>query len=297
MFNKMVLTLAACIVVASPAFAQVIGSDDFDGGENFLTRTLTPDNSANGGTFPNSIFDVFGIVDRTVNLDFSDDTLIDTTFTGMLPTTVTDSFFGSEDLDNPDNMDGTASIVYEFDVAGATGLSFSADFAAWGDFEPSDLFEVSASIDGSAAELILEILVDDDGMQTYTYEDGSTEDLNDPMTIQGVALDNNFQNFSAPIAGTGSMLTLSIALQGNGGNEVIAMNNLEISAGGGGGGDCPSGFALGDVNQDGAVTLLDVQPFVDAITNGLNICEADINQDGLVDLLDVAGFVTILQGG
>ena len=54
---------------------------------------------------------------------------------------------------------------------------------------------------------------------------------------------------------------------------------------------------LGDVNQDGVVTLLDVNPFVEFITNGFFLCEADVNEDGVVDLLDVAPFVAILSGG
>lgn len=53
---------------------------------------------------------------------------------------------------------------------------------------------------------------------------------------------------------------------------------------------------LGDVNGDGLVNLLDVAPFVDAVSNGIFVAEADINQDGLVNLLDVAPFVDLLAG-
>lgn len=60
-----------------------------------------------------------------------------------------------------------------------------------------------------------------------------------------------------------------------------------------GGGDC----LLGDVNQDGEVNLLDVGPFVDAISMGNFLCEGDINLDNAVDLLDVGPFVDILSGG
>ncbi len=56
-------------------------------------------------------------------------------------------------------------------------------------------------------------------------------------------------------------------------------------------------FALGDVNQDGVISLLDVDPFVALLTGGGFQCEADINQDGVVSLLDVNPFVTILTGG
>ena len=51
---------------------------------------------------------------------------------------------------------------------------------------------------------------------------------------------------------------------------------------------------LGDVNLDGEVNLLDVAPFVEAVTSGEFLPAADINCDGAVDLLDVAPFVDLL---
>ena len=52
---------------------------------------------------------------------------------------------------------------------------------------------------------------------------------------------------------------------------------------------------LGDVNCDGIVNLLDVGPFVDAITSSKFVPKADINDDGMVNLLDVAPFVALLS--
>ena len=57
-----------------------------------------------------------------------------------------------------------------------------------------------------------------------------------------------------------------------------------------------SQFALGDLNQDGSVNLLDVAPFIDAISFGTPTNEGDINCDGTVNLLDVAPFVSLLAG-
>ena len=54
---------------------------------------------------------------------------------------------------------------------------------------------------------------------------------------------------------------------------------------------------VGDVNLDGEVNLLDVQPFVDALIAMEYLPQADINFDGLLDLQDVAPFVAILSGG
>lgn len=56
------------------------------------------------------------------------------------------------------------------------------------------------------------------------------------------------------------------------------------------------GFVLGDVNCDGVVNLLDVQPFVELISNGLFNPKADINEDGVVNLLDVGGFIELVGG-
>ena len=53
---------------------------------------------------------------------------------------------------------------------------------------------------------------------------------------------------------------------------------------------------LGDVNGDGVVNLLDVEPFVNALSNGIYIENADVNCDGAVNLLDVQPFIDILSG-
>ena len=57
-----------------------------------------------------------------------------------------------------------------------------------------------------------------------------------------------------------------------------------------------SSVLLGDVNMDGAINLLDVGPFVGAVSNGTYIAEADVNQDGFVNLLDVDPFIELLAG-
>lgn len=55
-------------------------------------------------------------------------------------------------------------------------------------------------------------------------------------------------------------------------------------------------FIIGDVNGDGVVNLLDVAPFVTAVSNGDYIPAADTNQDGAINLLDVDPFVGLLAG-
>ncbi len=52
----------------------------------------------------------------------------------------------------------------------------------------------------------------------------------------------------------------------------------------------------GDVNEDGVVNLLDVDPFVELLVSGQFNAAADLNSDGVVDLLDVEPFVDLLSG-
>ena len=55
-------------------------------------------------------------------------------------------------------------------------------------------------------------------------------------------------------------------------------------------------FLPGDVNGDNNTNLLDVAPFVNAISNGDYIPAADLNTDGSVNLLDVAPFIDVIAG-
>ena len=52
----------------------------------------------------------------------------------------------------------------------------------------------------------------------------------------------------------------------------------------------------GDVNDDGTIDLLDVDPFVRAIANNCYDPNADVNGDGDDNLLDVAPFVALFAG-
>ena len=54
---------------------------------------------------------------------------------------------------------------------------------------------------------------------------------------------------------------------------------------------------IGDVNLDGVINLLDVEPFIDAISNGVYQIEADIDGNGEVNLLDVDPFIDLISGG
>ena len=77
---------------------------------------------------------------------------------------------------------------------------------------------------------------------------------------------------------------------GNGVNTIgdpTTWNSITLIAGG----------LLGDVNLDGEVNGLDVDPFVDVLLNGPYQREADMNEDQVVNGLDVDLFVAAVVGG
>ena len=59
----------------------------------------------------------------------------------------------------------------------------------------------------------------------------------------------------------------------------------------------PMTIIPGDLTCDGVVNLLDVSPFVAAISAGVFDPKADVNGDGSVNLSDIEPFVNLLTGG
>ena len=117
-------------------------------------------------------------------------------------------------------------------------------------------------------------------------------------TIDGFELVNGMQ-FQIVDVGSGSFGQFFGLSEGT---TVATLNgvDLNISYVGGDGNDIvlstPNVPLLGDVNLDGVVNLLDVQPFVQRISTGSFQAEADTNLDDVVNLLDVSPFIAILAG-
>lgn len=53
-------------------------------------------------------------------------------------------------------------------------------------------------------------------------------------------------------------------------------------------------FVLGDINLDGVVSFLDINPFITLLSNGEFQPEADCNQDGVVNFLDITPWIALV---
>ena len=118
--------------------------------------------------------------------------------------------------------------------------------------------------------------IDEVTIQLNSYdagtEEGDTFSLNNPPTSpQQTVMGLDSVEPTNPLAGFGSIATITVT-------------RVNIPD-----------FEVGDVNRDGAINLLDVNPFVAAISAGDFQVEADTNCDGDVNLLDVSAFIALLS--
>lgn len=147
---------------------------------------------------------------------------------GIIGVADTEEFFGVVDTVNSDNPSGSAEATWVFDIAGASNLVLSIDMAAMGDFESSDDFVWSYSIDGAPFQVVFQSSVDEAGSQTYTMDSGTVVPLNDPLLVNGVLLNDVRQPISANLSGSGSQLTLKFEATANGGSEAYVASDIVI---------------------------------------------------------------------
>ncbi len=221
---------------------------DFDSSPAGVTFSATPDNAANNGAFPEATDDVFGVTDRTVDFDFADDTagsFSGDTF-GVLRTAKTDKFFGVEDLvimpgesglpedePVPAYRTGTGTATWTFNIAGLNNVSLDIDFAAMGDFESgNDSYAFTASIDGGTPVPVFAVTIDESLTPTYFMESGTAVELQDPVTVSGITVLNNFVRINSGLLGSGNTLTLTFNATSDGGKEVFLFDNICVRAGG-----------------------------------------------------------------
>lgn len=190
-------------------------------------------------------------VSSTIPFAMLDDSL--SVFTGDTQGIVnednTDVFFGAADTVNGDTS-GPVTAIWVFDIAGGSDLVLAIDMGAMGDFESTDTFEWTYSIDGGAETTAFVNGFDDSGSQTYTLAGGNSFTLNDPMLMNGELLNNELATFVTAIAGTGSQLTLKLTATTNGGSEAFVFQNIMISTGG-----LPTGRVAFDMVESGSERL------------------------------------------
>ena len=130
------------------------------------------------------------------------------------------------------------------------------------------------------------------GHLTVTLDDETVLDTDvEPVEAAGT-FDTPYYQHTSTFTATAESMLLTFAQLGLDptADETILLDNVSIRRAAG-------GPLLGDVNGDGVVNGLDVDPFVDVLLNGPYRAEADMNEDDEVNGLDVDPFVAAVVGG
>ena len=301
--SQLTLTLTATANGGSEAFAfqtiriaeggpQRVAFDMVDSGSQRLTSYTNPYTDFFGS--PGDGFQKYQrFVSSSIPFAVADDSL--SIFTGdrlgIIKEGNIDVFFGIVDTINGDNS-GPVTATWVFDINGATDLGLSIDMGAMGDFESSDYFVWSYSIDGGPAMTAFASSVDEAASYTYTLEGGASFTLNDPMLMQGTVLTNDLATFSTPISGTGSELTITLEAVFNGGSEAVAFQNLIVGSGFEGP-EPPPQLEIWEIQGDGTASAYDgeiVESLDNTVTavapNGFFMQTPSARSDGNVDTSD-----------
>jgi hypothetical protein len=251
--RSIVCALSVCLLmVAGIAQASVIiGQDNFDGTTTYLTRNFT---AANTGIL------TWDVVSRTTTTNAN---ILDTSkylanggagdgtdTLGFLESTKTDSFFGLY----RGGLTAPRTLTYTFNIAGYTNLNLAMDWAASADI-PDPGIKMAYSIDGAAATT--NFVIGTSGTDwIQTMEDGRavTNNRSATVTVNGVAgtsLSDVFQTYTPTIAGTGSVLTLTLTMASNVGGPAYGMDNLKLS-----GTAIPEPATIGMLGLGAIITLL-----------------------------------------
>jgi hypothetical protein len=181
---------------------------------------------------PNGIGMPYGIADDTVEAADPDPNVPaypgDTVgFAGIAMNE--NGFFGVCDTENGE-WSGPISTEFWFDVTGLMDIEVGIDFAAMGDFEnanDSHVFEYSWDYINWSPLFVSS--VDEDGSQNYVMDSGTPVTLDDPLLINGVYLNDDFQTISALVEGMGDTLYIRYTGMNDGGSEGFGFDNIAVT--------------------------------------------------------------------
>lgn len=142
---------------------------------------------------------------------------------------ISDSVFAVSDTVNSDNSSGWAEAFWTFDTSNHLVEFISIEFAAMGDFESSDQYHIDYQINAQPFESLYEIETDTAGQMSYRLASTQLVELNDPLTVNGHTLTNQFEAIeSAMLNKLGHSLTLRFTARADSGAEVFALKGISI---------------------------------------------------------------------
>ncbi|MEM7782024.1 MAG: hypothetical protein AAF939_11585 [Planctomycetota bacterium] len=140
-------------------------------------------------------------------------------------------FFAAQDIDAEGGPIEQSVLITGIDITDFTDLTLdllvAEDDATNGDedWDRTDFFDVFASIDGGAQQLIFSIRSDE---SSGTFNGSARVDTNFDGLGDGTEIVETFANFQSVIAGTGTTLDLEFQFRLDSGDEDLAIDNIVV---------------------------------------------------------------------
>ena len=153
---------------------------------------------------------------------------------GLIMPTSDFEFFGVIDTLNASNPEGVIEATWDFEILEMTDITVAIDFAAMGDFETSDEYQVNYAIDYGEFFPLFEFNTETALSMNYHMENGNPKTLADPLSVSArdstirYTLDNNFDTFTTSIPNEGSNLTIQLVAKADGGTEAFGMTDIRV---------------------------------------------------------------------
>jgi len=248
-----IASIAVLGAASGLASADLIASDNFDSAVNLLGYSAIDaegNDPTNTGVWSSSS-DNFGVrsvadfLGTSGTGNFVSDTIIDDSIArpgdfGIIDINYDNNFFAVVDTDNGVNPSGVVTGTWTFDISNAASLdSFSVDLGAVGGWfdngSVAEQFTFAYSIDGGSSQELFTIKGDQSVSGTHTYADGGTTFYpgGDPSDgnaagINGQFVSNDLTTYSAAMAGSGSVLTITLTGFINDNGAGFAFDNMRI---------------------------------------------------------------------
>jgi hypothetical protein len=211
-----------------PLNSGIIGRDNFDGTGIYESRTINQAvNNANN---------LWKIVSRqTVGTEYVIDTSVAAGGVIALDAGDTLGFLGTNKIDNVFGMyrgNAAQSLVYTFNVSNYSDLSLEIDWAISGDIADKNI-TVKYSIDGGSATTLFDVGTSGTDW-TEIMDIGTVTNRNRSASVwvngaSAAMMTDTFQTYSPTIAGTGTVLTVTIAMASTvGGFGGAGLDNLKL---------------------------------------------------------------------
>lgn len=201
-----------------PVTEVVALNETFENRDGFDTST---------GFFSDGFGDYFGIANAGAGDDFGGGT----TPSLLKPYTGADGgYLTGQDLDGEGTSVPVTASWTGIDIAGLSNLTFQGSFAEFfddpGDIDASDYLLIEARIDDGEWQTVLSFVGSD--FTSGSFNGNFRQDTDLDGTGDGAVLTGSFEEFTASIAGTGTMMELRFSASVEAGDEDFAVDNFRV---------------------------------------------------------------------